>query len=524
MNGKKRTPLLKHQGLQTLVSSLMCIALGLVVGYIALMIINPIGAGKAIKVIVQNFMSMSSRELQLKNLGNTLVKTAPLVMCSLSVLFAYKVGLFNIGAAGQYVAGAGLALYCALALDMPWYLCMLAAMLAGALLGVISGAMKAWLNVNEVISCIMLNWITLYSVNMLLVLVKHPTKAETLEIREVNPEALIPNMGLGEWFNNNSYVTIAIPMMVVFAALIWVLLSKTKLGYELRATGSNKHAAKYAGMREKYNLVLTMAIAGGLAGLGAGMFYLTGYEQWNPSMSSVPGMGFNGIAAAFLGGLHPIGVVFSSYFIQHVSDGGAIIDKSMYFSEISDLIAAVIIYLCGFVLFFRGFFTKLNDRVEEAGGWRVALFSKRNLPKTIAVLTALVIIIGLGVVVMKDAAVLTPLKDRVVELESSIAKQSTESNEKTRIKNETEAAKYEQGKAEHDARAAALTEELAAANDLLAQQTAKREQAVQTLTSAIEQYAAAQDASGLTEALSSAAELLAEPASEVENEGEGNQE
>ena len=108
----------------------------------------------------------------MKYLGNTLVKTAPLLMCGLSVLFAYKVGLFNIGAAGQYVVGAGAALYCALAWNMPWYVCLLAAALAGALLACISGALKAFCNVNEVISGILLNWISLYAVNSLLSLVK----------------------------------------------------------------------------------------------------------------------------------------------------------------------------------------------------------------------------------------------------------------------------------------------------------------------------------------------------------------
>ena len=129
---KSRTSILRVPAVQTLLASLVCILLGLLVGYVALLIINPAGATEAILSVLKNFWAYSKPEKQLKNFGVTLVTTAPLLMCSLSVLFAYKVGLFNIGAAGQYVAGAGASLYCALALHLPWYLCVLAAILAAA--------------------------------------------------------------------------------------------------------------------------------------------------------------------------------------------------------------------------------------------------------------------------------------------------------------------------------------------------------------------------------------------------------
>ena len=99
--------------------------------------------------------------------------------------------------------------------------------------------------------------------------------------------------------------------------------------------------------------------------MGAGMLYLTGFEQWQTTYSSVPAMGFNGIAAAFLGGLNPVGSVFSSYFIQHITNGGAYVDKTMYSAQISDLISSLIIYLCGFVLFFKYIMNKRLDRQED---------------------------------------------------------------------------------------------------------------------------------------------------------------
>ncbi|MCD8009408.1 MAG: ABC transporter permease [Lachnospiraceae bacterium] len=363
---EQKTPLLRRGWVQSLLASLLCILIGLLIGYIVLLIINPAGANQAIITILKNFMTYSRREAQIKYLGNTLVKAAPLLMCSLSVLFAYKVGLFNIGAAGQYVIGAGACLYCALGLHMPWYVCLLASLILGMALGILSGMLYAYCNVNVVISCIMFNWISLYAVNMLLSLVKESSSPYTLTLSSTNAGAILPTLGLDNLFGGNSYVTIAIPLSVLISIAVWVVLEKTKLGYELKATGCNKSAAQYCGMKEKKNLILTMAIAGGLAGLGAGLYYLTGFEQWSCTQSTVPDMGFNGIAAAFLGGLSPLGSILSSLFIQHISSGGAYVDKTMYCSQISDLISSLIIYLCGFVLFFKFAMNSwLNKREEK---------------------------------------------------------------------------------------------------------------------------------------------------------------
>ncbi len=362
---KEKTSLLRNAGVQSLLASLLCILIGLIVGYIVLLIIEPSGANEAITTIIKNFLTYSRTDTQLKYLGNTLAKTAPLLLCSLSVLFAYKAGLFNIGAAGQYVIGAGASLYFALALNMPWYVCLIAAIIAGAVLGAISGLLYAYRNVNVVISCIMLNWISLYSVNTLLTSVKDSTSPYTLPLASTNPSAVLPTLGLDKLFNGNEYVTIAVPLSIIIAIVIWVILEKTKMGYELKATGYNKNAAKYCGMQEKKNLVMTMAIAGALASMGAALYFLTGFEQWSCSQASVPDMGFNGIAAAFLGGLSPLGSILSSFFIQHISSGGAYVDKTMYCAQISDLISSIIIYACGFVMFFKYVMNKRMDRSAE---------------------------------------------------------------------------------------------------------------------------------------------------------------
>ena len=301
----KKQKLLRNNAFQTVLASLICIVIGLIVGFVVLLIISPSGAGKAIIAIMKNFFYYPNAAAATKYFGTTLIKASALLMCALSVIFAYKVGLFNIGAAGQYVIGAGGCLYMALRFNLPWYICLIAGVLIAAAVGGISGALKAYLNVNEVISCIMLNWISLYSVNM--------------------------------------------------------LLSQVKDG----STPYTKLAVKYCGMHEKRNIIVTMMISGGLAGFGAGIFYLSGIEQWMVQQTSVPGMGFNGIAAAFLGGLDPIGTIFASYFIQHITSGGTYVDTTTYCTQISDLISAFIIYLCAFVFFFKIWFNRYLDKKEE---------------------------------------------------------------------------------------------------------------------------------------------------------------
>ena len=361
---KERESLIRKDGFQTLLASLVCVLGGLIVGYVVLLIIEPSGAFEAIIAVMKSFLRFPGA-LKLKYFGQALVRTAPLLLCALSVLFAYKVGMFNIGAAGQYCAGACAALYAALAWNLPWYVCILLGMLAGALLGMLAGALRTLFNVNVVISGIMLNWITLYLTNLVLGTVKNPTSPYTKTLQSTNPGALIPSLGLEKLFNNEKSVTIAIPIAVLTAVLVWVVLNKTKFGYELKATGSNYNAAKYCGMKENQNIILTMVIAGALAGFGAGLLYLTGIEDWETTISSVPAMGFNGIAVAFLGGLSPIGSILSAFFIQYITTGGGNVDLQVYCSQISSLISALIIYLCAFVGFFKYFIQTRLRKADE---------------------------------------------------------------------------------------------------------------------------------------------------------------
>lgn len=351
---------------RSIVSAVMCALVGIIVGFIILMIINAEHAPKAISVILKNFMYYRNNGKKLYYLGQTLVKSVPLILCGIGVLFAYKSGLFNIGIAGQYTIGIGVALWSALAWHLPWFLCILLAVFAAAIWASLTGLLKALCNVNEVIAGIMLNWISLYIVNVMMAneTVMNITKSETYSIESVSPESLLPTLGLGSFFHDNEYVSIAIPLTIIVAIIINILLTKTVLGYELRATGLNMNAAKYAGMSEKKNIILTMAVSGAIAGLGASLYYLTDIQPWKTA-SVVPGMGFNGIAVAFLGELNPIGVIFAGYFIQHITQGGSFIDTKYFNPQIADLISSIIIYSCAFMFLFKNFIVKLADKKKK---------------------------------------------------------------------------------------------------------------------------------------------------------------
>ena len=155
-------------------------------------------------------------------------------------------------------------------------------------------------------------------------------------------------------FGNLKSVTIAIFIAIFFAVVAYVVLNKTTFGYELKACGFNKHAAQYAGISDKRSIVLSMTIAGALAGVGAGLYYLSTVAEWNPQVSTaLPAMGFNGISAALLAASNPIGTIFSSLFISYITVGGTKLSTQYYTKEIADVITALIIYLCAFSLLFK---------------------------------------------------------------------------------------------------------------------------------------------------------------------------
>ena len=291
---------------------------------------------------------------------------------------AFKMRFWNVGAEGQMLVGGIATAFWMINFAgkmniVMLFLCMaISAIVAGGIWGLIPGFFKAYFNINEVITSIMFNWIGLYLVNELIYQNGTGPMYDVRNTRTLNlsknadfAQSLIPDFGLNKLFQTNS-TTIAIFLAAAVAVLIWVVLNKTTFGYELKAVGLNKNAARYAGINEKKNIILSMAIAGALAGFGAGLFYLSNVSQWNPlNSTSLPGMGFNGISVALLASSNPIGTVFSALFISHISVGGSFLSTKYYPTEISDLISGIIIYLCAFSMLFRGKIQSLLFRNAE---------------------------------------------------------------------------------------------------------------------------------------------------------------
>lgn len=354
-NNRKKKKIDFSSGALSVLASLICIVIGLLVGLIILYCINAQQALDGFSRIVKGGFYLMP-----KGLGSVLAQTAPLIMTGLSVAFAFKTGLFNIGAAGQYTLGALGALYFALVLHAPWWLCLIAAMLFGAVWGAIPGLFKAYFNVNEVITAIMFNWIGLYAVNEIIYKgvigdMYDMKTTKTYTVRSVSEGSVIPDLGLNNIFKTKS-TTIAVFIAIIIAIIVYIIINKTTFGYELKACGHNKDAAKYAGINDKKNIVLSMTIAGALSGIGAGLYYLSGVAEWNPQVSTaLPAMGFNGIPVALLALSNPIGVIFAALFVSHITVGGGYLPTKYFQPEIADVIIAVIIYLCAFVMLFKGF-------------------------------------------------------------------------------------------------------------------------------------------------------------------------
>ena len=384
--------LLKKNGTRSVLATIISILIGLIAGSILVLIVgltsNGIGfkgAWEGIRLIVAGIFCTGREGANLsfgfnpQVLGNMLFNAIPLILCGLSVALAYKTGLFNIGASGQYLAGTCATLFVALSIPttaMPkaliWILAFLAGILAGALWGAIPGMLKAYLNINEVLACIMTNWIAanlvtwLFDISNLKNLVEgtktgyiYKTSYGLVEqsggLAYVDGEGVwTPKLGLDKLFTG-SQVNAGILIAIIIAVIVYVVLTKTTFGYELKACGSNRHAARYAGIRDKRSIVYSMAIAGGLAGSAAALYYLSGNTELYWSVyQKLPAEGFNGIAVAMLASCNPIACVFTGMFMAAVKQHGVQLSNLTAYNEyITDVIIAVIVYLSAFSLLIK---------------------------------------------------------------------------------------------------------------------------------------------------------------------------
>ena len=362
--GKKK--LLNDDSLSGILSSVSSIVIGLIFGYIMLVIFNPARSGNGLWNLISTGLSSPAK------LAKVLYQAAPLILTGLSVGFAFKTGLFNIGASGQYTVGAFFALYAGIVLKFPWWAALLCAMVGGAIWGTFPGLFKALFNVNEVITSIMFNWMGLFLVNLSMsnipqILADYygaSVANRTANMQAANPSAIIPAAGLDKLFGS-PYMNISFVIVVAVAVIVYIVIEKTTFGYELKACGFNKKAGMYAGINANRNIVLSMVIAGAISGLAGGIYYLAGTASYTIEKVLL-NMGFNGIPVALLANSHPIGTILTGIFISYIQVGGEALQPE-YAKEIIDIIIATIIYLSALSLIMKNMIAQklLNKNHEE---------------------------------------------------------------------------------------------------------------------------------------------------------------
>lgn len=362
---KTRGNLLDRQGFRSALASVMAIIIGMLVGLVILLLSNPGNALPGFWAIVTGGLKNP------KNTGQVLYYATPIIMTGLSVGFAKKTGLFNIGASGQYIMGAFAAVYVGVKWTfLPAGIHCLAAILAaavfGALWGCVPGILKAYFNINEVIACIMMNYIGMSTANLLVRRLIFD-RAKNMSLQPV-ASAVLPKLGFDKIFVDGGAPSSANAGFLIAVALgivVWVILEKTRLGFELKACGYNRDAAKYAGINDKKNILLAMVIAGALAGIGGSLSYLSGSGTGIPVADVLAAEGFNGIPVALLGMSNPIAIIFTGTFMAYLTQGGLSMQTYGFPTQIVDIISSVIIYFAAFALFFSQTIGKLRSRQLE---------------------------------------------------------------------------------------------------------------------------------------------------------------
>jgi len=336
------------KGFKDLFTALAAVFLGLAAGAILMLAIgsNPL----------EGFAYLFRGGLMnVERIGNTLATATTLTLTGLAMAFAFRTGLFSIGASGQMLVGGlaatalGLGLHLPKAAMLP--LMLLAATAAGAAWGFVPGYLKARFNVHEVVSTIMLNWIAYWTVYYA---VPAYFKAEYLETESARiPEYASLKVAWLTRLSQGSFLNLGIFVALACAVLVAIVLNRTTLGFELKAVGFNRHAAEFAGIDVPRKMALSLGISGALAGLAGATFYV-GYAV-NMQIGVLPSQGMDGVAVALLGANSPLGVVLSALFFGILHSGKGFMNAMTKIPpEIGDTIIAVIIYFAATsVLFTR---------------------------------------------------------------------------------------------------------------------------------------------------------------------------
>lgn len=358
--------ILRSEATEKIMSTFISIFAGMIFGLVIMLVVNPSMAFGGFTTIITAGVSQG-----MYGFGEVLFNAAPLILTGLAIAFAFKTGLFNIGASGQLMIGAFMAVYIGVTWtwlpgSIHWIVAVLGAIIGGMLWVLIPALLKAYRNVHEVVSTIMMNYIAMYASKMLIEATVYDTVRQ--ESRAVLSTARIPSFFLDTIFNNarlNGGIIIA----VFTGILIYVVLEKTTFGFQLKAVGFNRNAAKYAGVNDKKNIVYSLLISGGIAGLAGAVIYLVpGTGMRLETTYVINGYGFQGIAVALLGMSNPIGTVFSGLFLGYIEASNQELQSWDFKREIIDIITASIIYFSAFTLFFQKYARKFIGRIGKKAG------------------------------------------------------------------------------------------------------------------------------------------------------------
>lgn len=342
--------------------TLIAIIIGFLVGGILLIVIgiSPFDAYGRL------FKSVFDRP---KNIIWAIIYASPLIFTGLSVAFSLRMGMFNIGAEGQFVVGTLAACLVGILVDAPpvihGILCLLAAAVAGGLWSLMVGLLKIKRGINEVLSFIMFNWIAYYLSNYIVNLpgIKRETGGEATKDIAESAKILMPE-SIRIALDSNS-MNWGIIIAVVIAILIWFILEKTTLGFEITAVGHNYNAAQYAGINTNKITMVATGISGALAGLG-GAVHLLGMSGRISQFAGQEGFGFEGITVALIGASSPIGCIFAGLFYGIMKHGGSKLSFINAPGEIVDIIMGTIILFISITHVFKYLTTRKLNKQKEA--------------------------------------------------------------------------------------------------------------------------------------------------------------
>lgn len=356
MNGEKKSRSLRELLLRSDAAiSVMVVLLGFLCGTLLILFVgrNPAGMYKAILQVLTGY-NIDRGVFNIRYVGEWLATSMPFILCGLSMGFAAKTGLFNIGGEGQYVVGLTVAQFVALlgphVPGVHWLLALTLAMLGGAFWGGIVGWLKARFEVSEVVATIMLNYIALYASRILIMRIPGTNTYKTLDF----PGTALLKAPFLESLTRGSMLNIGIFFVIVAVIVYWFIIEKTRLGFSLRATGFNKEAARCSGISVVKSIVLSMAIAGAFAGLAGGIVSL-GAFKYGRVLAGNDGYGFAGIAVALVGNSSALGTMLAGLLFGMLSSAQPLMESNSIPKEITFIIQGLVVVFIAIRAGFRLF-------------------------------------------------------------------------------------------------------------------------------------------------------------------------